>query len=60
MHQAQYKEAVQGDWLDKDRIKEWNLTPLEDELIKSTKITYMVGKIAGLHLLFFRLMYKEH
>lgn len=48
MHLSQYREALRGDWLDKERIKTLNLTPLEQNLMDSTKITYMVGK--GSHL----------
>lgn len=41
---SQYKEAVVGEWLDKERVHSLNLTPLEERLMHSTKITYMVGK----------------
>ena len=41
-------EAVEGDWLDNERVKQWQLTPLEKKLIESTKITYMIGKNSNL------------
>ena len=44
MKLSQFKEEVEGDWVDKERIKQWNLTPLEEKLIQTTKITYVVGK----------------
>lgn len=40
----QYKEALDNVWVDKSRLKNMNLSPLEERLINSTKISYMVGK----------------
>ena len=45
---SQYKEAMKEEWIDKERLKEINLDPLETELLETTKISYMVGKNTNL------------
>ena len=45
---AQYKEAMEEQWIDKERLKDINLDPLETKLLETTKISYMVGKNSNL------------
>ena len=45
---SQFKEAMKEEWIDKERLKEMNLDPLETELLETTKISYMVGKNTNL------------
>ena len=45
---SQYQEAMKEQWIDKERLKDMNLDPLETELLQTTKIFYMVGKNTNL------------
>jgi len=48
MKLGQYREAVKGEWLDHERIKQLNLNPQELHRLDTTKITYIVGKASHL------------
>lgn len=41
---SQFSSASSDDWIDSQRLKSLNLTPIEEALVKENKITYMVGK----------------
>ena len=45
---SQFQEAMKEQWIDKERLKDMNLDPLETELLQTTKISYMVGKNTNL------------
>lgn len=44
MLSKQFSLACEDAWVDKERLKSLNLTPLEKALVNQNKIAYMVGK----------------